>query len=117
MSQTWKTRLSSWWSYFKLWTYKYIGGLVMEEKKDGQLSVSLGRVSFVAVLLKIMTYWGDWAATAVGTAGDTVETGEMVEAVVSSMPPGMIEVFYVLATYNFGTKISGALKSKWSGSA
>ena len=111
MSQTWKTRLAGWWSYFKLWTYKYIGGLVMEEKKDGQLSVSLGRVSFVAVLMWIMSYWREWAATAAEAVG---VPGESAVAVVTIMPPGMMEVFYALASYNFGTKLAGAVKV-WRG--
>ena len=69
MSQTWKDRIKGWWSAAKLWTYKYVGGLVMEEKKDGHLAVSLGRVSFVVVLLWIMSFWGEWAAVATEAAG------------------------------------------------
>ena len=108
MSQTWKTRFAGWWSDLKLWTYKYIGGLVMEEKKDGHLSVSLGRVSFVATLLWIMSFWKEWSTTALEATG---APGETAIAVISTMPPGMMEVFYALASYNFGTKVAGAVKA------
>ena len=98
-----KQTMSKFWSDTKAWTYKYVGGLVMEEKKDGTLAISLGRVSFVAVLCWMMAYWNSW---------DPAIVPEGTELV--TLPPGLLEVFYTLAAYIFGTKLSTAIKAKFT---
>lgn len=90
--------LKAFWISLKAWTYKYIGGLFMDEK-HGKLTVSLGRVAMVLML--IMFIW-IWRRSVLG--------GEIgVE-----LPSGMLEIFYVLAGYVFGSKITTNLRIKWS---
>jgi hypothetical protein len=84
----------------KNWTYKYIGGMLMEEKKNGDLAISLGRVSFVSVLLVMMWYWIAKSAPADGEP---------------KLPDGLFETFVTLAGYIFGTKVTSVLKSKMEG--
>ena len=75
----------------------------MEEKKDGTLAISLGRTSFVAVLGWLMTYWQSWEPAIVPGGANLV-----------TIPPGLLEVFYALAAYIFGTKLSTAIKAKYT---
>lgn len=95
MSQTWKDQLSKWWGTVKLWSYKYIGGLFLEDK-EGHKVISVGRCGLIFMVFRINGFWSGW----------TIETGDM--------PPGMMEVFYAFAAYVLGSKGVGALKSKWS---
>jgi len=85
------------WTWIQEWTYKYLGGLFMDDK-GGKLTVSLGRVTILLVLFQMMWVW-----RRVALGG---ESG--VE-----LPDGMLEVFLVLASYVFGSKITSALHTKW----
>ena len=67
------------------------------ETKDGKLVVSIGRVSFLAVLLTMLWVW---------------YRSVMYEGS-ATMPPNIMEVFYVLSAYVFGSKVVGVLKDKW----
>ncbi len=78
----------------KAWFYKYAGGLVLDEK-HGKLTVSLGRVSMVVVLVMFVWLWRK------AILGNTA----------SQVPDGMLEVFYVLAGYVFGSKITSSIQS------
>lgn len=82
------------WKGFKEWAYKYIGGLFMESK-DGKLTISLGRVSFLGVLSVMGWFW--------------IFKGEV------KLPDGLFETFLTLAGYIFGTKITGAVKDRLGG--
>lgn len=82
----------------RAWAYKYIGGLFMVEK-DGKPTVSLGRVAMVIMLIMFLWVWR--RAVIDGEKG--------VE-----LPSGMLEVFYVLSGYVFGSKITSSLSTKWS---
>ena len=75
------------------WAHKYIGGLFLEEK-DGKMVVSIGRVALLIVLGMMIWVWYRCMAYE-GTA---------------EMPPGLFEVFCVLASYVFGTKVVGAIR-------
>lgn len=87
------------WLAVKSWTYKYIGGLFMEEKA-GKTVISIGRVSLVAVLIALLWVW---RRAVVG--GDTgVE-----------LPTGMLHVFDVLCAYVFGSKVASVLKDRVAG--
>jgi len=86
------------WTWIQEWTYKYLGGLFMDDK-GGKLTVSLGRVTILLVLFQMMWIWRRMALD--GEPG--------VE-----LPDGMLEVFLVLAGYVFGSKITSALHTKWS---
>lgn len=97
--------LKKFWNTFKLWMYKYIGGLFLEEKKDGQLVVSIGRVMLMVVFL-IMVYFWVFQKVQEGGEGGKLE-----------MPDMLYETFVALATYVFGSKVAGALKTKWGGSS
>lgn len=101
MTEEKKAKLLSFWLGLKAWCYKYIGGLFMEEK-GGKLTVSLGRVAMVLILIMFVWVWRRSVLDG--------ETG--VE-----LPAGMLEVFYVLAGYVFGSKIASGLKTKWSNGA
>lgn len=119
------------WSGVKKWAYKWVGGIFLEEKKDGTLAVSLGRVSFVGVLGYMVSIWEKWKPVridpkelveALKAAGDLSQDtiGQAIVAAthgapdLSSMPAGLMEVFYVLAGYILGGKALGALKEKWN---
>lgn len=83
------------WEGLKHWVWKYIGGLFMDEKAPGKWAMSLGRVAFLAVLGQMMWKWYKFE-------------GE-------GLPPGMMEVFYTLAVYVFGTKITDIFNAKVKG--
>lgn len=64
-------------------------GLVTE-KNNGGSSFSLGRLTFVAVIIEFFILWHSNVATA---------------------PAGLMEVFYVLSGYVFGTKAIDVMKN------
>ena len=67
-----------------------------DTKNGGTQGVSLGRVCFLAVLGVLFLVW------AKSLAGDSPE-----------LPPGIMEVFFVLAAYVFGTKTVSAVKLRF----
>jgi len=85
------------WKGVRSWAYKYIGGLFMDEK-NGQLTMSLGRVTLLLILFQMMWVWRKVVL-------DAEPGGEL--------PDGMLEVFLILASYVFGSKITSALHTKW----
>jgi hypothetical protein len=85
------------WEQFKAFAYKWIGGLFLEDK-NGVLVVSLGRVSFLVVLGWMLVFWSRWYFTAGAEA---------------NLPPGLLEVFYTLAAYVFGSKVTDVLRAKF----
>ena len=85
------------WTWIQEWTYKYLGGLFMDDK-GGKLTVSLGRVTILLVLFQMMWVWRKVVL-------DAEPGGEL--------PDGMLEVFLILASYVFGSKITSALHTKW----
>jgi len=90
--------LKDFWDSFKLWFYKYIGGLFVEVKKDGQLVISIGRVMLMIVFLIMVYFW----------LFKKVQEGSNLE-----MPDMLYETFVALCTYVFGSKVASALKTKW----
>lgn len=82
----------------KTWCLKYCGGLVMEQK-DGQWVISIGRVSFLTVLVVLLSLW-------LGVVEWKVDGKP-------SIPDGIMEAFYTLATYIFGSKVTGVLQTKY----
>ena len=129
MASTLPARL---WSAVKHWLYKWVGGLFLEPKKDGHLTVSLGRVSFVTVLIWMMTFWNQWRpeaplspeqlATVMQSLGglmtlDTLQTALQDARLPPSgaeLPPGLLEVFYALTGYVFGSKAVDVAKARLS---
>jgi len=79
------------------WCWKYIGTLFMEEKQNGKMAVSLGRVTFLAVLAQFFIVWH-----------------KALTGVEVSIPPGLMEVFYVIAGYTLGTKVVQAVRLKYN---
>jgi hypothetical protein len=120
--------LDNLWDGFKDWSYRWVGALFMREKKDGKLAVSLDRVTFVGLLAYLCSFWNAWKPQkpdmeAIGEALLKVELpagaspqafAEMAGATVAevlatlpppdSLPPYLMEVFYVVAAAAFGTK-------------
>ena len=84
------------------WSYRYIGGLFMEQK-DGKSVISIGRVAFMGVLGIMAWYWLFKSAPIVPEGKPPIQL---------ELPDGLIEAFYALAGYVFGTKLVGALKSR-----
>lgn len=78
--------MSGLWIAFKKHTWKFVGALISDTKHNGEVAVSLGRVCFLAVLTFMFVMWSKGL-------GKPVET-----------PPGLMEVFYTLAGYVFGSK-------------
>lgn len=79
------------WAAIRRWGSKYIGGLFMEtNSEDGERRVSLGRVLIMIVMFHMIWTWRQ---------GDP-------------LPPGLLEVFFALAGYVFGTKLTGAISSR-----
>lgn len=84
----WYERL---WRGVRDWASKYIGGLFMEtNSEDGQRRISLGRVLLMITMFHMIWTWRQ---------GD-------------ELPPGLLEVFFALAGYVFGTKLTGAISSR-----
>ena len=86
------------WEGFKLWMWKYIGGIVMEAKgPNNELAISIGRVSFLTVF-GIMVWF--WLFKEVPVGGEVV------------LPPYLLEVFLALAGYVFGGKFVELIKAR-----
>jgi len=86
--------MGKWWTSVKQHVWKFVGALISDTKPDGQVAVSLGRVCFLAVLVFMFILWRK-----------SMYSSEVV------MPPGLMEVFYCLAGYVFGTKAIEAGKN------
>lgn len=116
------------WDHVKKFSYKWLGGLILEEKKNGELTVSLGRTLLMATMAGMAgIWWSNFQSVSIDPvevlkALPSAENAEGVAtAVVAAMhgtpkalPSGMMEVFYALSAYVFGTKVTGALKQKWT---
>ena len=89
-------KVKSVWNWIQEWTGKYVGGLVMDQK-DGKSVMSLGRSAMVLILGCFVWVWR--RSILDGEAG--------VE-----LPDGMLQVFFVLAGYVFGTKITSKFGNK-----
>ena len=87
-----ESKLSAAWESVKKWSYKWLGGLVMDNK-SGILAVSIGRCGLLYMLAMLTQYWLGWG-------------GE-------EMAPGMMEVFYTFSGYVLGGKGVDAMKTKW----
>jgi len=120
------------WDTIKLWTYKFVGGLIMEQKTGGTQVVSIGRILLLCVMGWMFAYWTGWAQAAMITADSVVDaflsqglvygpefTSEMMyrtaDKVVMALPkkdlpPGLLEVFFALLTYVGGGKVVHAAK-------
>lgn len=79
------------WSTIGDWSKRYVLGIVLS-KRGNRWSVSLGRVAFVAVLIEWFVVWASGR---------------------KEMPPGLLEVFGILAAYTFGSKVTGILGDKF----
>ena len=88
------------WTSIKVGTWKCFGAIFTDTKADGKVGVSMGRVSFVFVMVVLAFLWFK-----------SLSKGEAIP-----MPNGLMEVFYVLAGYVLGTKgfesIRGYLEAK-----
>ena len=80
------------WLWVKNYLWKFVGGLFMDEK-DGTQAVSLGRVLLLAVMVQMFIFWHR-------------ERPEL--------PGGLMEVFYTLTGYVFGSKVVGTAR-EWLG--
>lgn len=91
--------MKKFWEGFKQNVWQFVGALISDTKQDGKVAISLGRVCFLAVLVFMFILWSK-------SISEPVET----------IPPGLMEVFYTLAGYVFGSKaieaIKGHLKAK-----
>ena len=76
----------------KQFLWKFFGAIVSDTKPNGQVAVSLGRISFVSVLLFLFYFW-------YRSMSESVE-----------IPPGIMAVFYTLSGYVFGTKTIETLR-------
>lgn len=79
------------------WCFKYIGGLIMEEK-DGKQVISIGRSMLLGVFLIMVWFW----------LFKKVQEGSELE-----MPDMLYETFVALCGYVFGSKIATGLKMRW----
>lgn len=84
------------WLAIKGFLWKYLGTLIMEEQKNGQWAMSLGRVCFIAVLVQLFVLWH-----------------KSIDGAAVTIPPGLMETFYILTGYVFGSKAIQALNLKW----
>lgn len=85
------------WKSVKLQIWQIVGALISDTKPNGKLAVSLGRVCFLAVLVFMFVLWRKSLYKPI------------------EMPPGLLEVFYTLAGYVFGSKAIAVLRSKVAG--
>jgi len=84
--------LKKFWVWIKTYLFKFLGGLFMEDR-NGAPVISLGRVALIAVLVQMFIFWHR-------------ET--------SVLPDGLMEVFYALTGYVFGSKAISTVKD-WLG--
>lgn len=127
-------KLMTFWQNVRDWAFKYIGGLIMDEK-DGKMIISIGRCMLIAVLGWMFTFWGHWVgamsitpeilATAMvaqlpeGAQVNGVDVlaaaGLVVDALPSSAPPLMQTTFLTACGYVFGTKAKNVLSERLNG--
>ena len=74
-------------------TFRYFGTFFMEQKKNKWV-MSLGRTSFIILFALAFYMW----ATFLGVGSVT-------------LPPDMLKLLMVLASYNFGSKVAEIVKS------
>jgi hypothetical protein len=75
-----------------MYLFKFLGGLIMDDR-NGTPVISLGRVALIAVLVQLFIFW---------------------HKEVPILPAGIMEVFYALTGYVFGSKAVGMVKD-WIG--
>jgi hypothetical protein len=80
------------WLWVKNYLWKFVGGLFMEDRA-GTSVISLGRVLLLAVFVTMITFWHK-------------ERPEL--------PGGLMEAFYALLGYVFGSKAVGTAR-EWLG--
>lgn len=85
------------WFAFTKYVWKFVAALISDTKQNGEVAVSLGRVCFLSVLLFMFFMWYK------SFSGPIEE------------PPGLMEVFYTLAGYVFGTKALEFIREKFGG--
>lgn len=88
-----KSQTSERWPEVKHWVWKYLGNLIMDSKNGGQ-ALSMGRLSFWAVLGLALYMWSP-----LGGSGD--------------IPATMGTTLMTLMGYNLGTKGLAAAKDIW----
>ena len=122
------------WFGIKKWAYKWVGGLVLEPKKDGELVISLGRTSFLLVLGYLFNFWSKWGATQTVSLEELTKAIEAVgklqgsptaiaEAILAAvpvpdlavLPPGLMQVFLICAGWVGLTKATEVVKKKYGG--
>ncbi len=122
------------WYDIKKWAYKWVGGLVLEPKKDGELVISLGRTSFLMVLGYLFNFWSKWWDTQTVNLEELAKAIEVsgklrgsptaiAEAILASvpmpdpavLPPGLMEVFMICAGWVGLTKAAKVVKKKYGG--
>jgi hypothetical protein len=76
------------WDKVKDYLFKFFGGLFMDDR-NGSPCISLGRVLLLAVMVQMFIFWH--------------RESEM-------LPDGLMEVFYAMTGYVFGSKAVGMVK-------
>ena len=78
------------------WCFKYLGGLVLEEK-DGKMVISIGRTMLLLVFLIMVYFW----------LVKKVQEGSSLE-----LPDGLYATFVSLCGYVAGSKVVGVFKTR-----
>jgi hypothetical protein len=130
MTET-KTGWAKFWAGLKFWTYKYIGGLCMEEK-DGERVISIGRCMLLATLAWLFWFWSSWhgygsvtpeqlaqivlenlpADTRLNEYHVQFAAKEIIEALPRGTPPLLDTVFLTACGYVFGSKVAGVVSRR-----
>ena len=82
------------WQTVKTHVWKFVGALISDTKPNGEVAVSLGRICFLAVLIFMFILWRKSLYNGI------------------EMPPGLMEVFYTLAAYVFGSKAIDTVRDR-----
>jgi hypothetical protein len=131
MTEETKSKLRIFWEGVRVWCFKYIGGLFMEEK-DGKQVISIGRCLLIAVVGWMFSFWGVWIGaltitpevlaqalvtqlpegTEISGVDILAAADKVVDALPSAAPPLMQTAFLTACGYVFGSKASSILDKR-----
>lgn len=135
MTSETKSGLLAFWQGVRTWAFKYLGGLFMEEKSDGEKVISIGRCMLIAILAWMFSFWSTWMAIMTITPEmlaqaviaqlpegsqpngvDILAAARLVvDALPKAAPPMMQMAFLTACGYVFGTKVQGVVATRLNG--
>jgi hypothetical protein len=126
-----ETKWAQFWIGVRLWAFKYIGGLFMEQK-DGQRVISIGRCMLLSILGWMFYFWANWQFQGSVTPEQVAQivldnlpldttineyhiefaARQIVSAIPQDVPPLLDTAFLTACAYVFGSKVSSVVADR-----